>query len=121
MSCIRKAGNREKQIAILRIEITAIAGPVILMCDCNFTESSEAYGRLDALPDDSFRRAGRGFGRTLQPDTFPFRVQRIDYVWHGDELTAVDAYIGQSGGTDHHPVISALILESTPDPEEDRK
>lgn len=111
-------GYRENQITLLEEELTAVTDPIILMCDCNLTDSSEAYSRLDTLLDDSFWQAGQGLGHTLYPKDIPFRVQRIDYVWHSDEFIATDAFVGQHGQSDHYPTISTLTLKNPYPPKE---
>ncbi len=101
--------HRANQIASLRKELKTVENPVILMCDCNFTDTSEVYFRLNQVLNDSYRSAGWGFGHTLHSGGLPFRVQRIDYVWHSDDFKTSTSYVvGQTGGSDHHPVISTL-------------
>jgi endonuclease/exonuclease/phosphatase (EEP) superfamily protein YafD len=101
-------GQRAGQITRLEEELSMIDEPVILMCDCNLTDTSEAYFRLKQILNDSYRSVGWGFGHTLHPPDLPFRVQRIDYVWHSDDFTPTHSYVGSAGGSDHHPVISTL-------------
>lgn len=103
-------GHREKETMQLKQMIQDLDGPVLLMCDCNMTDTSEAYARLDTVLDDSFREAGWGMGHTLQPMQLSFPVQRIDYVWHTDEFEALHAHIGQAGGSDHLPIVARLRL-----------
>ena len=102
-------GHREKETMQLKQMIQDLDGPVLLMCDCNMTDTSEAYARLDTVLDDSFRETGWGMGHTLQPPQL-FPVQRIDYVWHTDEFEALYAYVGQDGGSDHLPIVAKLRL-----------
>ena len=105
---MERYGQRAMQITRLEEELSMIDEPVILMCDCNLTDTSEAYARLKQMLNDSYRSAGWGFGHTLHPPDLPFRVQRIDYVWHSDDFTSESSYVGLAGGSDHHPVISTL-------------
>ncbi len=109
---IERYSHRANQITSLLEQLSVIEGPVILMCDCNFTDTSEAYYRLNQELNDSYRSVGWGFGHTLHPDDFPFRVQRIDYVWHNDDFLPLTSYVGMDGGSDHHPVISTLMHNS---------
>ena len=102
-------GHRKKETMQLRQMIQDLDGPVLLMCDCNMTETSETYARLDTVLEDSFREAGWGIGHTLQPPQL-FPVQRIDYVWHTDEFEALYAYVGQAAGSDHLPIVARLRL-----------
>ena len=103
-------GHREKETMQLKQMIQDLDGPVLLMCDCNMTDTSEAYARLDTVLDDSYSEAGWGMGHTLQPVQLSFPVQRIDYVWHTDEFEALYAHIGQDGGSDHLPIVARLRL-----------
>lgn len=107
-------GYRADQLSRLAEEVTAVSAPIILMCDCNMTDSSEAYAKMDSMLEDSFWQAGQGLGHTLYSKEIPFRVQRVDYVWYSDAFTAVDAIVGQHGESDHHPIISTLTLNSHP-------
>jgi endonuclease/exonuclease/phosphatase (EEP) superfamily protein YafD len=101
-------GNRKNETMQLTQMIRDLDGPVLLLCDCNMTDTSEAYARLDTVLDDSFSEAGWEMGHTLQPPPLSFPIQRIDYVWHTDEFEAIDAYVGQDGGSDHLPIIAKL-------------
>lgn len=103
-------GRREKETMQLTQMTQDLDGPVLLMCDCNMTDTSEAYARLDTVLDDSFSEAGWGMGHTLQPPQLSFPIQRIDYVWHTEEFEAIYAYIGQDGGSDHLPIVAKLRL-----------
>ena len=101
-------GQRADQITQLENELSLIDEPILLMCDCNFTDTSEAYSRLKQILSDSYRSTGWGFGHTLHPSNIPIRVQRIDYIWYSDSLIPVNSYVGLAGGSDHHPVISTF-------------
>ena len=104
-------GRRAAETRRLQQKIKGLTGPVLLMCDCNMTDTSEAYARLTTVLQDSFRQAGWGFGHTFQPAIAPFPIQRIDYVWHSEAFQPVRAYVGQDGGSDHLPVVAQFRLE----------
>ena len=108
---LERYGQRANQITYLEKELSLIEEPIILMCDCNFTDTSEAYSRLNHVLNDSFRSAGWGFGHTLKPQGIPFRVQRIDYIWHNNNFAPINANVGLAGGSDHHPIISTLAYK----------
>jgi vancomycin resistance protein VanJ len=93
----------------LAAELSTLDGPAVLLCDCNLTDTSEAYRTLNAVLGDSFREAGWGLGHTIQPFGAPVAFQRIDYVWHSREFFAASAGVGQPGGSDHHPVWAELV------------
>jgi endonuclease/exonuclease/phosphatase (EEP) superfamily protein YafD len=84
--------------------------PALLLCDCNLTDTSQAYARLATFMADSFREAGWGFGHSSFSRRPPFQAQRLDYVWHSDQLAALEAAVGPDGGSDHRPVIARLAL-----------
>lgn len=111
---IERYGRRAAEVSRLQQEIADLAEPVLLMCDCNLTDTSEAYTHLDGFLRDSFREAGWGFGHTLHPTNAPFPLQRIDYVWHSDDWVAIEAYVGQAGGSDHLPAVAKLELVQAP-------
>lgn len=105
--------QRADQVTRLEDLLDAIPDPVILLCDCNFTDTSEAYGRLSTRLQDSYKKPGWGTGHTLYTQAVPFRVQRVDYVWHSDHFIALRSFVGQDGGSDHRPVVSTLSFRGT--------
>ena len=111
---VERYGRRAAEAVRLREEIAGLDEPVVLMCDCNLTDTSEAYNWLRGFMNDSFREAGWGFRHTLHIPVVPFPVQRLDYVWHSDKFAAVDAYVGQAGGSDHLPAVAKLRLVKAP-------
>jgi vancomycin resistance protein VanJ len=100
--------RRAAETARLGEEVRAVHAPVILLCDCNLTDTSQAYAQLAAFLTDSYREAGWGFGHTLRTASLPIAMQRIDYIWHSDAFVAVAATVGQDGGSDHLPVVVKL-------------
>ena len=111
---IERYGRRAVEVNLLEAEIGALTEPVLLLCDCNLTDTSEAYAHLNSFLDDSFHEVGWGLGHTLHPPGFPFPVQRIDYVWHSDDFVALEAFVGQAGGSDHLPIVAKLKLINVP-------
>ncbi|MCL4262077.1 MAG: endonuclease/exonuclease/phosphatase family protein [Anaerolineae bacterium] len=105
--------QRADQVTRLEDLLDAISDPVILLCDCNFTDTSEAYGRLNTRLNDSYKKPGWGTGHTLYTRGIPFRVQRVDYVWHSDHFIALRSFVGQDGGSDHRPVVSTLSFRGS--------
>jgi len=105
---IERYNRRANEVARLKDIISGLNEPVLLMCDCNLTDTSEAYAILDTFLDDSFREAGWGFGHTLQPRQAPFPIQRIDYVWHSADFAATEAFVEQDGASDHLPMVAKL-------------
>ncbi|MGB2894640.1 MAG: endonuclease/exonuclease/phosphatase family protein, partial [Anaerolineales bacterium] len=93
--------------------------PVILRF-WNGQDYSLLLGDLNAPPDsiemkliadagllDSWNEAGVGPGFTFSAGD-PF--QRIDWIWHSDDLVAVEAQVLQTLASDHLPVVTTLDL-----------
>lgn len=59
---IERYGYRAAEVNGLKAEIRDLTDPVLLLCDCNLTDTSEAYSRLSSFLHDSFREVGRGLG-----------------------------------------------------------
>jgi endonuclease/exonuclease/phosphatase (EEP) superfamily protein YafD len=102
--------QRAAEVARLEQALRALSEPALLLCDCNLTDTSQAYARLATFMSDSFREAGWGFGHSSFSRRPPFQAQRLDYVWHSDRLVALEAAVGPDGGSDHRPVIARLAL-----------
>ncbi|MBV6628011.1 MAG: endonuclease/exonuclease/phosphatase family protein [Rivularia sp. (in: Bacteria)] len=100
--------SRAAQVSYLSNVIKQYDEPVIVMCDCNFTDTSENYSQMHKVMSDSFQEAGWGFGHTFLGKFFP--VGRIDYIWHTEDIKTVKAYVGKGGGSDHLPVIAKLHI-----------
>lgn len=80
--------------------------PSIVLCDCNLTDTSQTYPQLTQKLSDSFAETGWGLGHTFQGEDWKIPLQRLDYIWHTDRLTAIDAYVGEDGGSDHLPLVA---------------
>lgn len=99
------------EIKHLEQEFRKTGDPVLLLCDCNLTSTSEAYTQLKKFALDSFWQAGWGLGHTVYVNS-AIPVQRIDYIWHSDEFAAIEAVVGSdSAGSDHLPAIAKLWLQ----------
>lgn len=99
--------RREQQAAAL-LAAVGEARPAVVLCDCNFTDTSEAYAIASAGLVDSFAEAGWGFGHTMLAPWVGLPAERLDYIWHTPELTALEAWVGPDGGSDHLPVAARL-------------
>jgi endonuclease/exonuclease/phosphatase family metal-dependent hydrolase len=87
--------------------------PTLMLCDCNLTARSRTYQWLDDRFDNAFAARGWGFGLTFPASggRAPLPVMRIDHIWFSDDFAALDAKVGDdSGGSDHYPVWSRLVL-----------
>ncbi|MEQ8676927.1 MAG: endonuclease/exonuclease/phosphatase family protein [Aggregatilineales bacterium] len=87
--------------------------PLIWVGDFNMSDQFNEYGDITAYLTDSFRESGYGMGYTYPArgfDPFP-ALMRLDYVFHSDHLRSLNTRVlGDSGYSDHFPVISTLAL-----------
>lgn len=111
---------RAKQIADLLALAALDSGPIVLLGDFNTTDMDENYRRITADFADTFREVGWGMGFT-NPDwqhdnprrgaSFMPMYQRIDYVFHNQFFTPIEARVWpSSGGSDHRPLYAVLAL-----------
>lgn len=100
----RRQQQAEALVALARSE----AAPLVVLCDCNLTPTSEAYATLRAALVDSFAEAGSGFGHTMLVPVLDLPAQRLDYIWHAPSLVVLEAQVGPDGGSDHLPVLVKL-------------
>ncbi len=105
------SSDRDAELATLREQYLAgERGPLLVLCDCNTTDQSDAYHALRDVLHDSFWEVGQGLGFTFQ-SRLPFPLMRIDYVWYSDEFRALDVNVWDDAGTsDHRPVVARLEL-----------
>jgi vancomycin resistance protein VanJ len=105
--------ERDRELALVETHLAEENGPLLVLCDCNLTDQSDAYRALSARLTDAFRKAGRGMGFTFpsQRRFVPLLV-RLDYIWHSDHFATLDARtLDDSGTSDHHPVIASLTIK----------
>jgi len=100
--------RRAAEVAFLHEQLRGLNEPALLLCDCNLTDTSQAYAKLGAFLTDSFHEAGWGLRNTNDAGSTP--LQRIDYIWHSAGMIAITGGVGQPGGSDHLPVIVELNL-----------
>lgn len=104
---------QDEELERLLADLDVLEGRVLVVGDLNMTDQSAGYGELARRLGDSYREAGWGFGHTF-PDLetrslrIPFRVVRIDYIFHSSEMAAYRAYVGDRGGPDHRFVVAEL-------------
>ncbi|GAB4121304.1 MAG: hypothetical protein Fur005_34030 [Roseiflexaceae bacterium] len=102
--------RRAAEVERLMTLIDQLDGPLILMCDCNMTDTTPSHSRLSERLVDSFRAAGSGFGHTLRLGGSDIPLRRVDYIWHSDAFQSLSAEVGVDGSSDHLPLIADLIL-----------
>jgi endonuclease/exonuclease/phosphatase (EEP) superfamily protein YafD len=92
--------------------------PFIVGGDFNTSDQSVIYHRIAAQMRDTFREVGSGFGGSWPlpiAGEFPSFIPplfRVDYIWHSDQFTAVDARQGPPLGSDHLAVVATLLLKA---------
>lgn len=105
---------RMQQVKLVSNAVTNANAPVLVLCDCNFSEFSQAYERLNNVLADSYDEVGWGLGYSITPVGRSPRVARIDYIWHTSQFTPIWARVGKDGMSDHNPVIAEFILSRSP-------
>jgi endonuclease/exonuclease/phosphatase family metal-dependent hydrolase len=115
---------RRRQVMFMLDAALAINGPRVLVGDFNLTEQSPEYGQITAHFRDAWVAAGYGMGFTnpywgdlsnppISREILALvpRHRRIDYVFYDDHFQATRAAVHPDpGGSDHLPVIAALVL-----------
>lgn len=117
---MRRAEQRDRQVAALRQAIAAYDGPVVAVGDLNTVEFNSAYRVLDSVLDDAWRAAGWGWGHTfpggphrpqIRGVKMPRWLLRIDYIFYSQELLPLEAGVGpEAGNADHRPLTAAFAL-----------
>ena len=105
----QRYNSRATEIDYLLKYIQKNTHPAIVLCDCNLTDTSQAYPQMASGLADSFAQVGWGLGHTFQGEQIQIPVQRLDYIWHTDRLKPIDAYIGKDGGSDHLPLLGIFV------------
>jgi vancomycin resistance protein VanJ len=92
--------------------------PTIVACDCNMTELNSMYAAMTQRLRDAYRQCNSGLGHTFIiprgfsiPSPVNIPAQRLDYIFHSDELIAEAAtIIPDPAGSDHLPVMARFSL-----------
>jgi len=82
-------------------------GPNVVAGDFNTPPRGRLYARVASRLTDSFYATGNGFGWTF-PREFP--LWRIDYVWVGKGVRALDCRPVSCPPSDHLPVVADLRI-----------
>jgi vancomycin resistance protein VanJ len=104
------AYRRRRQVENLAAAARASRRPVIIVGDFNLPSMSHIVRDNLGDYDDAFEQAGRGFGYTF-PSKFPFL--RIDRIFTGRGLRAVDFRVGDMRASDHL-CVAAVITSLSP-------
>lgn len=103
------AYRRRRQVENMMAEVRASPLPVIIAGDFNLPGLSRVARDSLVGFDDAFERAGRGFGYTY-PQRFPFL--RIDRIFTGPGLQAVDFRLGEKPVSDHRCIFAVITRRS---------
>jgi endonuclease/exonuclease/phosphatase family metal-dependent hydrolase len=110
----------EIQDLVQRVEREIL--PVIVAGDFNMTDETQDYYRVQKVMQDSFRKAGFGFGFTWphgwelnllvksSNGRLNYPVCRIDYIWYSKHWGAKSSSVLEATESDHLPVAAELIL-----------
>ena len=105
----QEVNARARQMEQLR-QLADLPDPLLLMGDLNMTHWQQAYHELRAAGlSDAFAEAGHGASFTFptRRGVVPLRpLLRLDYIFYSTELTALDARVGEDGGSDHLPLVA---------------
>ncbi|MEG4533604.1 endonuclease/exonuclease/phosphatase family protein [Microcoleus sp. D2_18a_D3] len=115
-------GNRSPEIQDLVQRVERETLPVIVAGDFNMTDETQDYDRVQKVMQDSFRKAGFGFGFTWPHGwelkflvkrsnwRLNYPVFRIDYIWYSKHWGAKSSSVLEATESDHLPVGAELIL-----------
>jgi endonuclease/exonuclease/phosphatase family metal-dependent hydrolase len=112
---LRAIGSRLKTAFSMRAEQAKVIAsyikdspyPVVVMGDFNDTPQSYAYRKIKKGLNDSFRKAGRGFGNTYAGELPSFR---IDYIMYGPPLLSSEFKRIKTDHSDHYPISTYLYI-----------
>jgi endonuclease/exonuclease/phosphatase (EEP) superfamily protein YafD len=111
---------REAQIEVMQKEIAERGVPALIIGDCNFNDTSDAYRLAVQTLTDSWQVAGRGSRYTWPTLAFPSkripynpRMLRLDYCFHNEQLTTqAFQIITERTGSDHTPLLATLAVSA---------
>jgi endonuclease/exonuclease/phosphatase family metal-dependent hydrolase len=119
MSEIKAIGSRLKTAFSMRADQAQVISsyikdsphPVVVMGDFNDPPQSYAYRKIKKGLDDSFRKAGRGFGNTYAGE---LPSLRIDYIMYGPPILSADFKRIKTDYSDHYPISTRLFIPENP-------
>ena len=103
------AHGRDADLRDVIARVDRIAGPLVVIGDFNTSDQHSLYKALSVRLDDAHAAGGRGMGFSFTPSLRSgIATWRIDYVFHTQDLVALQVKTGDYGGSDHRPVIATL-------------
>jgi len=97
----------QKQIDTLNAHIKDCKYKVILAGDLNNTAFSWDYKNIKNELQDTFLKAGNGFGKTYEFKKFPLR---IDYIFVDEKIRVIDHKNLKQQFSDHYPIVATLEI-----------
>lgn len=109
----------ERRIAVHKVleAVQVEQHPVILLCDCNFSERTRDYRLMASTLHDAWFQRGWGMGFTAPAPGgrtgFPLRLGRPDQIWHSEHFETLSIEVMPHAYSDHYPVKAQLRLKTT--------
>lgn len=109
------ASQRHRGLELILESLRQETHPTLLLCDCNMSDHTHAYGQLSGVMVDLWRQTGRGWGLTAPPNQ-PFPLIRSDYIWLDAAWQGqrVERYL--TSASDHYPLRGWVNLKGAERP-----
>jgi endonuclease/exonuclease/phosphatase family metal-dependent hydrolase len=105
--------TRSEDVERLRAILASERLPFLVCGDLNSTPHHWTYAHLARGLQDTFHRAGRGWGATYHAR---FPIVRIDYILASPEWRIRRAHVLRGIASDHNPVLADVALRDRPGP-----
>ncbi len=100
--------EQQKQIELLLQHMETSPYKSLVMGDFNNTAYSYVYNKVKSMGlQDTFKEAGKGFGKTFEFDLFPVR---IDFILVPEDFEVLSFKTFDQHLSDHYPVVSRVKL-----------
>lgn len=111
---------REGQLTVMQAEIAERNFPAIVIGDCNFNDTSDAYRLATQSWHDSWQTVGQGSRYTWPTRAFPTkkipynpRMLRLDYCFHNERITThAFRVLSERTGSDHTPLLATVAVSA---------
>jgi endonuclease/exonuclease/phosphatase (EEP) superfamily protein YafD len=118
---LRSTDNYDRFWEKLTPLVAAVDGPVVLIGDCNATQHSLVYERLNrnglrSAHDDR----GRGYATTWPNSVWPVPPIRIDQAFLSRDVECISIREGTGFGTDHKPIVVDFVVHPRGPGQDDR-
>ena len=114
---VYETGIRTNDVKGVADAVANDPNPVIVFCDCNFSDRSSDYQLLASQLTDAWKQRGVGLGLTAVAPAgkggFPFLLLRSDYIWHSDDFETISIDVLNVEMSDHYPFRARLRLLNT--------